>query len=179
MSEQFPYRRVMVYGVTGSGKSTLAARLSGVTGIDWYAIDDLTWRPGWVAVPSDEQRRIITGLCAQDSWIIDHGYGSWLDVPLGRADLVIGLDLPRGVSLSRLVRRSLVNVWTRRPTCNGNVETWRTLLRGDSILVWHFRSFARKRARIRAWDQDSGGPTILRFTSPRQIDRWLESLAPA
>ncbi|MGD7789965.1 adenylate kinase [Propionibacteriaceae bacterium Y1700] len=179
MSEPFRHRRVMVYGVTGSGKSTLAARLSGITGIAWHAIDDLMWEPGWVPVPAEEQRRIITDLCAQDCWIIDHGYGSWLDVPMGRADLVIGLDLPRWLSLARLVRRSVLSVLGRRPICNGNIETWRTLLARDSILVWHFRSFARKRARIRAWEKDSPGPAILRFTGPRQLDAWLRSLSTA
>ncbi|HEU0129091.1 MAG TPA: adenylate kinase, partial [Pseudonocardiaceae bacterium] len=47
-------RRILVYGVTGSGKSTLAERLAQATGIDWHSVDDLTWQPGWVAVPVDE-----------------------------------------------------------------------------------------------------------------------------
>jgi len=49
--------RVMVYGVTGSGKTTTAARLSGRLGVDWYAVDDLTWEPNWTPVDGDEQRR--------------------------------------------------------------------------------------------------------------------------
>lgn len=174
----FPYRRVMVYGVTGSGKTTVAARLAGRTGLPWWAIDDLTWEPGWTPVPADEQRRRVSAICAGERWIIDHGYGAWLDVPLGRADLIVALDLPRWVSLPALVIRSVSNVITGRPTCNGNRETWRTLIGHDSIVRWHFRSFARKRARIRGWVAESPGPVILRFTSRRRLASWLRSHRP-
>ena len=61
--------RVLVYGVTGSGKTTLAARLANQTGLPWHSVDDLTWEPGWVEVPSDEQRRRIDAICAGQRWI--------------------------------------------------------------------------------------------------------------
>ena len=35
-------RRVLIYGVTGSGKTTLAEKLSTVTSLPWYSVDDLT-----------------------------------------------------------------------------------------------------------------------------------------
>jgi hypothetical protein len=73
-----------VYGVTGSGKSTLAARISAATGIPWTHVDDLTWEPGWVAVPEREQRRLFTQICAGEAWILDTAYSDWLDVPLAR-----------------------------------------------------------------------------------------------
>jgi adenylate kinase family enzyme len=57
-------RRVLIYGVTGSGKTTLAASLAAATGIEWHSVDDLTWKPGWVEVPLDEQRRRIEKICA-------------------------------------------------------------------------------------------------------------------
>ncbi len=169
-------RRVMVYGVTGSGKTTTAARLSGRLGVDWYAVDDLTWEPNWTPVDGDEQRRRIEQICNGDSWIIDHGYGKWLDVPLRRADLIVALDYPRWVSLTRLVRRCVVNIVTKRPTCNNNFETWSTLFARDSILWWHVTSFPRKRQRILGWLTRTDLPRVVRFTSPRDLSRWLRSL---
>ncbi|MFW6598878.1 adenylate kinase [Propionibacteriaceae bacterium Y2011] len=176
--EPFPYQRVMVYGVTGSGKTTAAARLAGRTGLPWWAIDELTWDADWTPVAADEQRRRVSEICAGERWIIDHGYGQWLDVPVGRADLVVALDYPRPVSLAALVTRSLTNVATGRDTCNGNRETWHTLVADESIVRWHFRSFARKRARIRGWVADSPGPDVKRFTSRRQLADWLRSYGP-
>lgn len=167
----------MVYGVTGSGKSTAAAAIARRAGLPLVIIDDLTWQPGWVPVPEDEQRRLIAEVVARDSWVLDHGYGAWLDLVLDRVELVVALDYPRWVSLGRLLRRSLRRVVTREPMCNGNVESWGRLLGPDSIIRWHFRSFARKRARIREWDARQDPPT-LRLTSPRRPDSWMGGSAP-
>ena len=169
-------RRVLVYGVTGSGKSTLASRLAGATGISWHSVDDLSWEPGWVAVPDDEQRRRIQRICERPEWILDTAYGAWLDLPLGHAQLIVALDYPRWFSLQRLVRRTVTRVFRRRLVCNGNRESWRGLVSRDSIIVWHFRSFSRKRQRIRRWSGDPAGPPVLRFTSARRAEQWLTGL---
>lgn len=171
-------RRIMVYGVTGSGKSTLAAALARRTGLPCVAIDDLTWQPGWVPVPKADQRRIIADVCAADAWILDHGYGAWLDIVAERVELIIALDYPRWVSLTRLIRRTVGHAVTGRPMCNGNVEQLGRILARDSIIRWHFSSFAKKRRRVRAWAEDPDGPPVLVFSHPRQVERWLAAQRP-
>ncbi|WP_137293825.1 adenylate kinase [Nocardioides dongxiaopingii] len=167
------YRRVLLYGVTGSGKSTAAARLSEATGIPWHSVDDLTWQPGWVALPDDEQRAVFRDICAGERWILDSAYRAWLDVALARADLVVGLDYPRWLSFARLVRRTVRRAVRQEVVCNGNRERWRAILSRDSILIWHARSFARKRGRMRAALGDADGPEVLLFRRPRDLERWL------
>jgi adenylate kinase family enzyme len=169
-------QRILVYGVTGSGKTTLAARISAATGIPWHSVDDLTWEAGWVPVPAEEQRRRIEVICAGDRWILDTAYGQWLAIPLARADLIVALDYPRFVSLARLVRRTAMRIIDSKPVCNGNRETVRTALSSDSILLWHFRSFARKRRRIRSWATDPSVPEVVRMATPRDTEVWLRSL---
>jgi adenylate kinase family enzyme len=166
-------RRILVYGVTGSGKSVLAKRLAAVTGIPWHPVDELAWLPGWVSVPVAEQRRRITEICGQPEWILDTAYGSWLDVPLRTAELIIALDYPRWFSLQRLIRRTIARLVDRRPICNGNRESLATLISRDSITMWHFRSFKRKRRRIRRWCRDATGPAVVRLTSRRQTEAWI------
>ncbi len=169
-------RRVLFYGVTGSGKSTAAARFAGVTGLPLHLVDELTWLPGWVEVPEDEQRRRVSEICATDEWVLDTAYGRWLDIPLNRAELIIALDYRRIVSLARLIRRSLMRIIDKKPVCNGNFETWANLLSRDSIIRWHFSSFSRKRARIRSWRDDPGALVVLVFRRPRDLERWVDSI---
>lgn len=165
--------RIIVYGVTGSGKSTLARRLAERTGLPWHSVDDcIGWNPGWVGVPAEEQRARAGELCAGERWILDSMYSSWRELALSRAELVVALDYPRWLSLGRLLRRTLVRCVTRRRICNGNVESVRQAFSADSIIVWHFQSFARKRDRIRDWAADPSIP-ILVLTSPRATRRWL------
>lgn len=89
---------------------------------------------------------------------------------------MVGLDYPRWLSFARLVRRTVSGAVTQEPRCNGNVETWRNMLSRDSILLWHVRSFARKRSRMRAWAVDPEMPPVLLFRRPRELEAWLEGL---
>lgn len=83
--------------------------------------------------------------------ILDTAYGQWVGVPLGTADLIIALDYPRWLSLRQTFSR-------------------------ESIIAWHFRSFASKRARIQRWEQDEEAPRVLRFRRSHHLERWIESL---
>lgn len=166
--------------MTGSGKTTLAAQMGERLGLPYHSIDDLTWEHGWVPVSEPEQRARVSAICAGDAWVIDSAYGMWLDIPLARADLIVGLDLPRALSFWRLLRRTTGNIIHRRQLCNGNQETWTgTFLRRDSILVWHFRSFARKRQRMRQWQSDPARPPVVLLHSPAEVRRWAASLPGA
>jgi adenylate kinase family enzyme len=168
---------MFLYGVTGSGKTRLAERISAATGIPWHSVDELTWEPGWMAVPDDEQRRRIEAICAQERWVLDTAYGKWRDIPIARADLIVALDFPRWLTLVRLIRRTVARAVDGRPICNGNRESFRQVFSRDSIILWHFKSFTRKRQRIREWQADPAAPAIVRLTSPREVNRWVAELA--
>lgn len=170
-------RRIIIYGTTGSGKSTLARRLGAITGLPVIGVDDLTWYAGWTPMPKDEQRQLMSRICAGDAWILDHGYGQWLDIARARAQLIVCLDYPRWLSLGRLLRRTAGRIIRRTPVCNGNRETIRRSLARDSIIWWHFKSWSRKRNRMRAWyaasRSDEDGPQVLLFSRQSEVDRWL------
>lgn len=126
--------RILVYGVTGAGKSVLAERIGTVLNVPYYSVDDLTWKPGWVSVPVDDQRIRISAICARDCWVLDSAYGHWLDIPLSRAEMIVGLDYPRWFSLARLIRRTGRRMIMRDLVCNGNRESLRLIFSRDSII---------------------------------------------
>ena len=171
-----PRDRILVYGVTGAGKSTAALAIGARTGLPVTLVDELTWLPGWVPVDESVQREVIGDIVAGERWVLDSSYGDWLDFVLPRAQLVVGLDYPRWLSLSRLVRRTVAGAITREPRCNGNVESWRNMLSRKSIIRWHVQSFARKRERMRAWAAAPDGPEVLLFRHPRELEAWVASL---
>ena len=129
-------------------------------------------------VATSVQRELIGDIVAGERWVLDSSYGDWLDFVLPRAQLVVGLDYPRWLSLARLVRRTVSRVITKEPMCNGNVETWRKVFERDSIIRWHFQSFARKRQRMRAWAADPEMPPVLLFGHPRELAAWMETVLP-
>ena len=170
-------QRILIYGVTGSGKTTLARRLGEALGYEWISADDaFGWLPGWTPRDPAEQRELVAQAVAKEQWVLDTAYGQWIDLVLPRAELIVALDYARIRSLSQLVRRTLRRVIDKKPICNGNTETWSQLFSSDSIIVWHFRSFSRKRARIRGWAAESPGPLVVRLRTPRQTARFLAGL---
>ncbi|WP_327038295.1 adenylate kinase [Micromonospora maris] len=171
-----PPSRILVYGVHGSGKSTLAHLLAQRLGLPWYPVDDLLWEPRWVEVPVAVQRSRIEAICRRERWILDGAYHGWRDVPLARADLVIGLDYPRGLSFKWLWRRTMRRLSTGEIICNGNRESLGSVLSWDSVLRWHLTEYGKERRRMRAWHQDRSGPPVLLFDTPQALERWLAGL---
>jgi adenylate kinase family enzyme len=169
--EELP-KRILIYGVTGSGKTTLATSLSRSTGIPWQEVDTLMWNPGWEFVALEEQRRRMTEICARDEWILDAAYGKWIDIPLERVQLIIGLDYSRSRTFWQLLMRTVARCLDKKLVCNGNVETLKGMFSKDSILLWHFKSFDRKRERMREWKK---GPTTFQvklFRSDTDLVIW-------
>jgi adenylate kinase family enzyme len=169
--------RILVYGVTGSGKTTLARRIAERTGLPVHEMDMLTWQPGWITVPLEEQRRRVAAICAEPRWVLDTAYANWLDLVLPRVELIVALDYPRWLSLGRLLRRTVARAIDKRYVCNGNQESFRLALSRDSIVLWHFKSFRRKRERIRGWAAEPPGAEVVVLRSPRATERWLAELA--
>lgn len=170
-------QRVLVYGVTGSGKSTAAGLLGARLDLPVHLVDEeIGWLPGWVMREVPEQRAIAARVVAGERWVMDTAYGSFRDLVVPRAQVMVALDYPRWLSLGRLVRRTAVRWATRRRVCNGNVESLDKIVSRDSILVWHFRSYRPKTERIRASESAADGIPVLRLRHPRELAALLREL---
>jgi len=167
-------RRIVVYGVTGAGKTRLARTLGEIIDIPATSVDDITWNPGWVPMPTDEQIDYFDQLTRGDAWILDHAYSTWRDLVRERADLVVALDYPRLTSLWRLLRRTASRILDGQEICNGNRESLRSVFARDSIVAWHFGSFARKRRQMRGWAAAPSGAPVVLLRRPREAAAFLE-----
>lgn len=166
----------MLFGMTGSGKSTLAEAIAVRRGLPYISIDDVCWDPGWTQPDDAELDRRVHPLLDRPEYVIDSVYGKHNAYALERVDAIVALDYPRHVSLTRLVRRTWRRVIDQTPSCNGNVETLGRALGRDSIIRWHFRSWASKGERIAKWHADPDVPPMLRLRSPHQADALLAAL---
>ncbi|HLO97201.1 MAG TPA: hypothetical protein VK171_01290, partial [Fimbriimonas sp.] len=128
---------------------------------------------GWVMVEDSIQRARIQNIVDQYEWVLDTAYGKWSEIPVARAELIIALDYPRWVSLGRLLRRCVSRVVDKKKVCNGNVESLRNLFSMDSIVLWHFRSFKRKRVRANGWAKDPLAPPVWFVRSPKHLEELL------
>ena len=137
--------RIVIIGATGSGKTTLANALAEKHGMSFTDLDDLYWQPGWLETPPADFRAAVDHATAAPRWIIAGNYSAVRDLTWGRADTLIWLDYSFPRVLWQLLRRSAHRVCDRTLICNGNRETLRKLLSRDSIIVWLFTSFAKRR----------------------------------
>lgn len=88
-------KRVCVIGNGGGGKSTIARALARATGIPYYEVDQIQFRPGWSVAPAAEVESRIESIIEQDRWILD-GFGPWstIESRFQRCDVILWVDHP-------------------------------------------------------------------------------------
>jgi adenylate kinase family enzyme len=107
--------RIMIVGPPGSGKSTLARALGKCTGLPVLHIDKIHWQPGWIERSKAEKTRLCLEAEQQSHWIFEGGHSStWLS-RVARADMLIVLDRPVRVQISRVIHRAIVGLGRTRP----------------------------------------------------------------
>ena len=170
-------------GVTGSGKSTLAEAAAARLGVRYVEGDAIGWRPGWVNAPEDEQRREVSEiLAAEDGWVFDTAWSSWRDLvlPHDRPGGGAGLPARRLAGSARAPDRAPDP--GRHPDLQRERRDLAQTFSRDSIVAWHFRSFAEKRTQLRAWEADPAMPPVLRLSRPGQATagwrRWAPERTP-
>jgi adenylate kinase family enzyme len=172
-------QRIAIVGTTGSGKTTLGERLAERLGYPLIDLDAIHWGPDWTPAPRDEFRERIAAALSEPAWITAGNYNKARDIVWGRADTLIWLDYPLGVSLLRLFRRTVGRIVTREELWAGNRETWRGQFASrDSLFVWAVRSHKRHRVQ---WTSDLTQPEyahleVLRFRRPSETEAWLREL---
>lgn len=180
--------RVAVVGSSGAGKSTLAARIGERRGLAVIELDDLMHGPNWTPTPTPQFRAKVTeaisdaeGKHGSGGWVIPGNYRNVADLVQRRADTIVWLDLPRHVTIRRLLARSIRRIVTREQVCNGNRESVRALLSRDpgrNVVLWswqhhdHYREIYEEYAAGAFW----ATATVHRLRDQREVVDLLRSI---
>ncbi len=166
-------RRIWIVGPCGAGKSYTADLLAAHAGVPAVHLDDLHWKPGWVASTADEMRPKVDAATAGPGWVVDGNYGRVSDDLRRRADLVIWLDLPFRTTFPRVVSRTFRRLIRGEACCNGNRESVReAFFSRQSVLWWAIKMHLRTRRKLE--DELATTPHV-RLRSAQEAAAFLEN----
>jgi adenylate kinase family enzyme len=141
-------RRVAVIGSSGVGKSTLATVLGERLGVPVIELDALMHGHGWTPTPTPEFRsKVIAAMAEADEsdggWVVPGNHRTVADITQRSADTIVWLDLPRRVTMWRLLKRSVRRSVAREEVWGGNRESLVNLVSRDpnrNVLLWSWRN---------------------------------------
>ncbi|MCW2769668.1 MAG: family ATPase [Aeromicrobium sp.] len=169
-------RRVLVAGTSGAGKTTLTQQLSERLDLPRTELDALFHGPGWTPRPGflDDVRELAAG----DAWVTEWQYPDARPILADRADLLVWLDLPFRVTLRRISRRTVVRRARRTELWHGNREPplHTVLTDTEHVIRWAIRGRHVLRDAVPALGRTHPDLTVVRLSTPREVERWLARL---
>jgi adenylate kinase family enzyme len=171
-------RRVNVIGTSGSGKTTVAAALARRLGVEHVEVDALAWGPSWESTPPEVLRERVGAAAARETWVIDGNYSATRDLVWARADTIVWLDLPRRVVMWRVISRTARRLVSREVLWSGNRESLRTALSRDSIILWAWTTYGRRRYDYPGLFLAHPHLDVVRLRSAADTRRFLRSIRP-
>jgi adenylate kinase family enzyme len=177
----FPYKRLVVVGVTSSGKSTLAETLARRFDLNHIELDALHWEPNWQSAPLEIFRERVQKATQAEHWIVSGNYHIVRDLIWPKAEAILWLDYSLGRVLWQLTRRNLKRWWTQELLWGTNREPLWThfkLWSEESLYHWLFKTYwRRKREYPRLVSQpEHQHLKLIRFRDPKETERWPGSL---
>jgi energy-coupling factor transporter ATP-binding protein EcfA2 len=98
--------RILILGRTGSGKTTLARELAAALDVPHVELDSLYFGPEFSTAPLPVLRERTSAAIAGDRWVTDGNKRAVRDLVWPRADTIVWLDYPLGISFWRLAKRA-------------------------------------------------------------------------
>ncbi len=173
--------RIAVIGNCGSGKTVFSKRLTTLSNLPVYHLDDLFWNADWIPTKPTVWKKKINDLVLQDKWIIDGTFDNTLTIRLNQADLIIFLDIPLWRCLWRVIVRDIKRYCGQRDTLPLRIRNQPHRPKGGEgiITFWlYVISFSiRRRPKILKQLQNVKCPTII-LHKHSEIEEWLNTFTP-
>jgi adenylate kinase family enzyme len=167
-----PRRIAVIASASGNGKTTLGRELARQLDVQFVELDSLVHGPNWAETPDDVLRARVEPIVASDGWVIDGTYQRKLgDLVLAAADLVVWLDLPARIWLSRLARRTWRRLRGREGLWNENRESVASAILGwNSLFGYALRTHFTRR---RTWPRELATYPVRRLRTPDEVRRFV------
>jgi energy-coupling factor transporter ATP-binding protein EcfA2 len=170
--------RILILGRTGSGKTTLARELAAALDVPHVELDSLYFGPEFSTAPLPLLRERTSTAIAGDRWVTDGNKRAVRDLVWPRADTIVWLDYPLGISLWRLAkraRRRTSALKAQATETSGKSGLPRQLLAAARGVLTALRSHAGQR---REYPRMFAAPAnqhlaVVRLRSPRATRQWL------
>jgi adenylate kinase family enzyme len=171
-------QRIIVIGSTGSGKTTLASQLAAKQGCPHVELDALNWEANWTQVSPEVMRQRAQEAVSGNTWVVDGNYSAIRDILWLRADTLVWLDYPFLTVLKQLTVRTFRRIVSRELLWGNNRESLRMLFSRDSIILWLFTTYNRRRRQYPALfaRPEYAHLTVVRLASPEAKHQWLDSV---
>jgi hypothetical protein len=158
----------------------VGAEIARRLGVEFVELDALHHGPNWAEPTAEAFRELIAPIVARDGWVIDGMYHDKLGTMVpSAADTVVWMDIPLGLALGRLVRRTALRMARREELWNGNRESLGAAFGGrESLVGWAIRTHRHYRHVLptRFAGEEYAAKRVVRLRSQRDIDRFLDSL---
>lgn len=165
-------KRILIIGSNGAGKSTFSFALAEKLNFPLVHLDQLYWRGSWEVTPREEFRQAVESEAKKDAWIIEGNSLRTMDLRLPYADTVFWFEFPPPVCLKNILHRE----WRYRGVARPDMPEG-CISRVDPEFLKYAWTFNRKnRARIQELLQQAPHVRVIRFTSRRQVQKYLKSL---
>jgi energy-coupling factor transporter ATP-binding protein EcfA2 len=170
--------RILILGRTGSGKTTLARELAAALEVPHVELDSLYFGPEFSTAPLPLLRERTSAAIAGDRWVTDGNKSAVRDLVWPRADTIVWLDYPLGVSLWRLAkraRRRASALKVQAAETAGASGLPRQLLAAARGVLTALRSHAGPRRRYPRMFAEPANRhlAVVRLRSPRATSRWI------
>ena len=173
-------KKINVIGTTASGKSTFSKKLSARLNIPYISMDKLFWKSNWTESTNEELFQKLEEALNQDTWVLDGNFSRTNDIKWKDVDTIIWIDFSFLRTLYQSISRALSRIICQKELWEGtgNKETLSRLFSKDSIVLWLFKQYGKKkRTYSKLITEDKYNHiNFVRLQSPKECEKYLKQL---